>query len=372
MNARDLNSASSVSARIVLGVCGALVVCLLLVAGPARADQREFEMTIEERVIDVAPGLRYQVFAFNGQVPGPLIHVREGDDVTVHVTNNTSLPHTIHWHGLYQRHNWKNDGVPGVTQKAIEPGDTFTYQWKADKTGSLWYHCHVNVAEHVGIRGMWGPLIVDPARPEKIEKKVTKDVIMMLSSWDSEYAEKLGYGGGPLDRPNYFSLNGRAFPMTQPVNVKTGDVVRLRLIGAGAEIHSIHVHGHDMFVTHKDGRPLPAPFYADTVLIGPGERYDAIIEMDNPGIFMVHDHVDPHVTNNGKHGGGVMTMFVYDGLAPVGSDDPHAALPNDDPDFYFSASMKKPYGLHNNTHFAGAPLDAGRRSERRRSGHETH
>ncbi|KAF0191233.1 MAG: multicopper oxidase type 3 [Gammaproteobacteria bacterium] len=349
----------------------ALLVCLGLISGNAWAESREFELTIEERVIEVAPGLHYQVFAFNGQVPGPLIRVREGDDVTINVVNNTTLPHTIHWHGLYQRNNWKNDGVPGVTQKAIEPGDTFTYHWKAEKTGSLWYHCHVNVSEHVGIRGMWGPLIVDPAKPTKLEKKVTKDVIMMLSSWDSDYAEKLGYGGGPRDLPNYFSINGRAFPLTQPIHVKEGDVVRLRLFGAGAEIHSIHTHGHDMLVTHKDGRALPAPYYVDTLLIGPGERYDAIMEMDNPGLFMVHDHVDPQVTNNGKHGGGVMTMFVYDGIEPVVEGDPHGALPDNDPDFYFSESMKKPYGLHNNAHFAGVPLETKGRAERRRGGHET-
>src|SRR5690606_32158716 len=162
-----------------------LVILVGLAHAPgAVAAQREFEMTIEERVIDVAPGLKYQVFAFNGQVPGPLIHVEEGDDVTVHVTNNTTLQHTVHWHGIYQRNNWRNDGVPGVTQKPIDPGETYTYQWKADKTGSLWYHCHVNVAEHVGIRGMWGPLVVSPKKPTKLEKTVTREAIIMLSSWD--------------------------------------------------------------------------------------------------------------------------------------------------------------------------------------------
>jgi len=354
---------------------------LVLSALHVNAEDREFNFTIEERKIRVAPDLEYQVFAFNGQVPGPLIHVKEGDDVTVHVANNTTLPHTIHWHGQYQRHNmsgsgdasnWKMDGVPGVTQKAIEPGETFTYKFRAEKSGSTWYHCHVNVSEHVGIRGMWGPLIVDPIKPTKLEKKVTKDVIMMLSSWDSEYAEKLGSGGSPLDRTNYFSINGRSFPLTQPINVKKGDVVRLRMFGAGAELHSIHVHGHDMLITHKDGLPLPAPYYADTQLIAPGERYDAIIEMNNPGIWMVHDHIDPHVTNNGKHGGGPMTVIAYEGLSPVVTDDPHSSQPNDDPDFYYSASMKKPYGMHNNEHFAGVPLQTEGRRGRGREQHVTH
>ncbi len=329
--------------------------CLLfLFPSAASAEQREFEMTIEEMTIKVAPGLDYKVFAFNGQVPGPLIRVREGDDVTVHVTNNTSLAHTVHWHGLYQTNNWKNDGVPGVTQKNIEAGDSFTYKWVAEKTGSLWYHCHVNVNEHVGIRGMWGPLIVDPKKPEKIAKRVTKDIIMMFSSWESKYAGKFGEGGGPLDQADYFALNGRSFPLTQPLRVKKGDVVRIRYYGAGGEVHTMHSHGHDMLVTHKDGTALPKPYYVDTLMFGPGERYDVIIEMNNPGRFIFHDHVDSHVTNAGKFPGGPITVIEYEEI-PV--DDWYAWKDKVfDPDFFFGESMEKGYGLHEQAGFKGKPV----------------
>lgn len=346
-----------------------LVLSMTFIASAGIAAEREFEMTIEERVIQVAPGLEYQVFAFNGQVPGPLIRVREGDDVTVHVTNLTSLPHTIHWHGLYQTNNWRNDGVPGVTQEPIEPGDTFTYQWKAEKTGTLWYHCHVNVSEHVGIRGMWGPLIVDPKRPVKQERRVTKEAIIMLSSWDSVYADKLGQGGGPLDTPNYFSMNGRSFPLTQPIRIEKGDVLRIRFIGAGSEIHSMHLHGHDMLITHKDGSPLPNPYYVDTILIGPGERYDAIVELNNPGLFMMHDHVDPHVTNNGKQHGGPMTVIEY---KEVAADDwYHWKDIAYQPDFFYGESMKAGYGMHNQKVFQGFPIATGRERRRRAThGHD--
>src|SRR3546814_1225008 len=80
----------------------------------------------------------------------PLFHVMEGDEVTVNVTNLTSLPHTIHWHGLLQKGTWKNDGVPGTTQAAIAPGDTYTYKFVAEPAGTMWYHCHVNVNEQIG------------------------------------------------------------------------------------------------------------------------------------------------------------------------------------------------------------------------------
>ena len=199
------------------------------------AEQREFNLTIDEVSIDVAPGFSSKVFAFNGQVPGPLIHVMEGDDVTVHVTNNTTLPHSIHWHGVNQTGSWKNDGVPGVTQEAIQPGESFTYKFKTDRPGTLWYHCHVNVWEHVALRGMWGPLIVDPKNPSELEKKVTKDVIIMLSGWESAYANTYGKGGASQDVDDYFSINAKSYPMNQPIRVKKGDVCLLYTSDAADE-----------------------------------------------------------------------------------------------------------------------------------------
>jgi len=337
---------------------------LLLLPAAGWAESREFNMTIDEVKLHVAPGLDYKVFGFDGQVPGPLIHVREGDEVTVHVTNNTTLPHTIHWHGFYQTDNWKNDGVPGITQEAIQPGNTFTYHWKAEKTGSMWYHCHVNVNEHVGIRGMFGPIVVDPKTPSPLEKKVTKDVIMMLSTWESAYADKYGTGGGPMDEADYFSINGKSFPLTQPLRVKKGDVVRIRFIGAGDGVHYMHSHGHDMLVTHKDGTALPNPYYADVVAVGPGERYDVIMEMNNPGRFIFHDHVDSHVTNAGKYPGGPITVIEYDGIP---KEDWYVWKDKDkdyDPNFFYSESLAKPYGIYDSAGFKGTPLETRRRHRR--------
>ena len=92
----------------------------------------------------------------------------------------------------------------GVTQEVIEAGENYTYKWKAEKTGSLWYHCHSNVNEHVGVRGMWGPIIVDPIEPTALEKTVTKDVIIMFSTWSSSHADKFGEGGTPSDLNRLF------------------------------------------------------------------------------------------------------------------------------------------------------------------------
>src|SRR6185437_7865992 len=123
-------------------------------AKPDESAVHTFAMTIEDTILTLVDKQTFHTFSFNGQTPGPLIHVREGDRVEISVENQTTLPHTIHWHGLLQKNNWMLDGVPDVTQMAIAPGDTFTYRYVAEPSGTMWYHCHVNVNEHVAMRGM--------------------------------------------------------------------------------------------------------------------------------------------------------------------------------------------------------------------------
>lgn len=319
------------------------------------AESRAFEMSIEDTTIRLVGDQTFHTFAFNGQVPGPLMHVREGDDVTLKVTNMTTLPHTIHWHGLFQKDTWTSDGVPDMTQKAIAPGETYTYRFKALPAGTMWYHCHVNVNEHVSMRGMWGPLVIDPKEQLPIEREVTKDHILMFSSWASKWAHKPGYGGVPGDTFDYFTINGKAFPDTQPIRVRKGDVVRLRLLAAGDSLHSVHLHGHAFQVVRKDGHPLPQAYTADTLLIAPGERYDIIFRADNPGRWMVHDHIDLHTVNGQKPHGGAMTVVEYEG---VSREDAyyHWRHKKFVPDFYFEESLRKPFGLHDIEAFKGKPV----------------
>lgn len=329
----------------------------VLAASPAWAASHKFEMTIEEVDLEVAPGFTAKVWAFDGQVPGPLIHVREGDEVEVTVHNNTTLNHTVHWHGMYQTNSWRSDGVPDVTQKAIEPGESYVYSFVADKVGSLWYHCHVNVPEHLGFRGMFGPLVVEPKKPGKLEKQVTKDAILMFSGWNSDIAGTYGIGGHPRELPNYFSINGRSHPGNQPIRVRKGDVLRLRLYAATLPV-AFHPHGHDALVTHKDGLPLPKPYQVDVLSLAPGERYDVILHMNNPGIWMAHDHIDHHVSNNGVDGGS-MLVIEYEEIEP---DDWYMWKDIEyDPDFYMSESLKKPHGVHHIDAFRGVDPEAARR-----------
>ena len=320
--------------------------------GRVAAAQRNFEMNIEDTRIVLVEKQTFHTFAFAGQVPGPLFYVDEGDDIEVKVNNLTALPHTIHWHGILQRGSWKMDGVPGVTQEGIPPGESFTYKFKAEPSGTLWYHCHVNVNEHVALRGMWGPFIVRPRKPTALEKRVTRDFILMLADWSSKWAEKPGFGGIPGDAFDYFTINGKSYPDDEPMRVRKGDVVRIRFIGAGDLVHSIHIHGHTLKIAFKDGHPLENPIEADTVLVGPGERYDVIFDADNPGRWMVHDHVDTHTTNGDRPDGGIMTVLEYE---EIKSDDPwyiwNKRVPR--PNFYYEDSLAKGPGIYTNDTFKG-------------------
>lgn len=322
------------------------------ILNPVYAESHTFEMTVEEVTLDIAPGFQSKVWAYDGQVPGPLIRVLEGDEIELTLTNNTTLNHTIHWHGFYQRNSWQSDGVPDITQKAVEPGESYTYKFIAEKTGSLWYHCHVNVSEHVGTRGMWGAFIVDPKEPTELERSVTKDAILMFSGWNPEVADVYGEGGHPGEPISYFSINGKSFPGTQPLRVKEGDVLRLRLFAATIPV-AFHLHGHDVIVTHKDGLPLDELVPMDVVPMQPGERYDVIVKMDNPGRWIAHDHNEHHTTNNGKMPGGAVMVVEYENIP--NDEDWYVWSDKDyDPDFYWSETLSTgEHGLFHNDSFNG-------------------
>lgn len=308
------------------------------------ARTHRFDMTIEEGKVTVAKGKDFKVWAYNGQVPGPLIRVRQGDTIEAHVTNNTGASHTVHWHGIRQRGTWRMDGAPGINGPDISPkGGQNTYRFVADREGSLWYHCHVDVPNHVGVRGMWGPLIVDPVKPLPIEDDVTKDAILMFSGWASAAADDYFALPEPTGHFDYYSINGKSFPYNQPIRVRLGDVLRLRLYAVSIPV-AFHLHGHDMLVTHEDGLPLATPYYCDTVKIDLGKRVDVIVRMDNPGRWPAHDHDEHHTHNGGMPPGGVMLIVEYD---EAGRDDPWYMWRRKefDPDFYFIDSMKKGHGL---------------------------
>ncbi len=276
------------------------------------------EFTLEVRAIqhELAPGMRVQAWAFGfpGQpatVPGPVLKVQQGDLVRVTFKNTHDQPHTIHFHGVTSL-SQAMDGAPH-TSKMVMPGESFTYEFVATNPGSHMYHCHVQTNLHMDM-GMYGALVVEPAKPLV---KADVEQILILDEWDSRQNPK---ASKHVSNPNYFLVNGKSFPATQDIVLPEGKIGLIRLINAGYQGHSMHMHGHSFLVVAKDGYPLPEPYFADTLPIMPGERYDIVVR-GRKGDFPFHDHVVSDVTNNGVYPGGMLLMMK-------GTPDPQASVAN--------------------------------------------
>ncbi|MEO7838126.1 MAG: multicopper oxidase domain-containing protein, partial [Anaerolineales bacterium] len=177
-------------------------------------------------------------FTYNGTVPGPMIHVTEGDQVRIVVKNELPDPTTVHWHGVEVPNAM--DGVPGVTQDPIQPGETFTYEFIAKPAGTFMYHSHFESDVQVGA-GLYAPFIIDPQVPEA-NPPVVDEVLMISEILQSDGQTFAAMPMGEM-QPNYFTINGKSFPATEEITVKKGDLVRLRFIAIGQFIHPMHLHG---------------------------------------------------------------------------------------------------------------------------------
>lgn len=280
----------------------------------------QYRLVVTDQIAAIAGGVDYKVWAFNGQTPGPLLVARENEWVRVTLVNETSVEHTLHSHGLHVPH--RMDGVPlhhapaatgphaAADRRTVAPGESFTYEYIARPAGTHFYHCHVNTNEHLD-RGMSGILVVLPARPEP---RTDHDFALLLDEWDSRYAAG-GSPGQPREIGGYdvFTINGRSFPETETLAVPVGSTVRIRVVNAGAQPHSIHLHGHTFLVTHKDGAALREPLLMDTVGVGPGERVDFVVVANNPGEWPLHCHVAMHQTTRGVYPGGMMLHLLVGG-----------------------------------------------------------
>jgi manganese oxidase len=250
-----------------------------------------YEITAREIDWEVEPGKRVKAWAYNDQVPGPQIRVRQGDRVRMVVKNELPESTSVHFHGVEVPID--QDGVPFITQPPIKPGETYTYEFTAPNAGSHMYHSHHNAAKQVGM-GLLGAFLIEPRRPRAVEK-VDVDYVMILND---------GFHG--------YTLNGKGFPATEPIVAKLGQKVRIRFMNEGMMIHPMHLHGMHMTVIDKDGWPQPAPWKCDTLNVAPGERWDVVVNCNNPGTWAFHCHILPHAESEHGMFGMVTALVVQD------------------------------------------------------------
>jgi FtsP/CotA-like multicopper oxidase with cupredoxin domain len=262
---------------------------------------------------NILPTERVAAYAINRQVPGPRLRVTEGDRVRINVRNELPESTTIHWHGLVLPNAM--DGPANITQKPIEPGGRFTYEFTAGQPGTFFYHSHDKPDRQQSL-GLYGALIVDPAdRSVDAAYDYDQEAVIQLQEW----TEKEGYTfpsmlmEGAL--PNFFTINGKAYPDTEPIRMRVGEKVRVRFIGSHNNfVHPMHIHGGPFRIVQTDGEPVPRPgqWTKDTVNVGPGERYDVIWSARRPGRWLLHCHIPHHTTNNNveQQGGGGLTTII--------------------------------------------------------------
>jgi ZIP family zinc transporter len=254
------------------------------------------------------PGLTVMAKTYNGVVPGPTLVVDQGDRVVIDYRNELDIPDTVHLHGIHGIPE-DMDGVPGLSQAMVEPHAGFQYVFTANQTGTFIYHTHDRKA--VLNAGLYGGIIVKPAHPRP-EERVARDYLEILSSW---------YINSTAETD--FTINGKEYPSTRPLEVRKGERIRVRWINISAEnFHTMHTHGHYMHVIARDSVPLSHDDVEDTVEIGPGQRVDVTILADQkPGTWMIHCHVLDHIEDDQGMPDGLITSLHY-----IGTPDTTTAM----------------------------------------------
>jgi len=278
---------------------------------------REFYLSAQPGSWKIMDDFSIEAWTYNGNVPGPELRVREGDLVRAKVNNSLSVPTTIHWHGIELENAM--DGVPGLTQQSIQPGETFTYQFVAYPAGTRMYHSHQDPSSQLEL-GLYGALIIEPRQPKG--RRYDQEYVAILDELAQDFTpnvalgqehiehENAGNGRGGALQYDFFLINGRAGDAIPPMEIKKGERLLLRLINLGNLPHSMHLHGHTFTIVSTDGNPVPpdARLRKDTILLGPGERYDLEIVGTNPGVWLFHCHMPNHGEN------GMMTYLHYAGF----------------------------------------------------------
>lgn len=258
-----------------------------------------YHLIAKEVEHEFAPGLKAFCWGYNGRVHGPTIEAVEGDRVRVYVTNRLPAPTTVHWHGVILPSGM--DGVGGLSQRVIKPGETFRYEWTFKQHGTFMYHAHHDEMTQMGM-GLMGMIVVHPRRTNA--PLPDRDYVYMLSEWKIEPGTRRPDPNEMLDF-NLLTLNARAYPGTDPIVARTGERVRIRIGNLSAmSHHPIHLHGYHFKLIATDGGDIApeAQWPMTTVLVPVGTTKTIEFIADNPGDWALHCHMTHHVMNQMGHG----------------------------------------------------------------------
>jgi FtsP/CotA-like multicopper oxidase with cupredoxin domain len=257
-----------------------------------------FHLIAEEVQHQFAPGLEATCWGYNGSVHGPLIEAVEGDLVRFYVTNRLAAPTTVHWHGLLLPSGM--DGVGGLNQRAIMPGETYRYEFPLKQNGTFMYHSHHDEMTQMAM-GMVGMIVVHPRTPAR---RVDRDFAIQLHEWKIEPGARRPDPNEMMEF-NVLTMNARSFPGTAPLVAKLGQKIRMRFGNLSTmDHHPIHLHGYNFMITDTDGGRIAtsAQWPETTVLVPVGSTRAIEFTADNPGDWAMHCHMTHHVMNQMGHG----------------------------------------------------------------------
>ena len=258
-----------------------------------------FHLVAEEVWHHFADGLKAKCWGYNGKVHGPTIEAVEGERIRIYVTNKLKAPTSVHWHGVFLPNGM--DGVGGLTQRAIQPGETFKYEWTVRQSGTYMYHSHHDEMTQMAM-GMMGMLVFHP-RKATPDYKVDRDFAIMLSEWRIDPGTSTP-NPNEMNDFNVLTMNAKCYPGTDPLVVKMGDRVRIRFGNLSAmDHHSIHLHGHYFKITATNGGRIAtsAQHPGSTLFVPVGDTQDIEFIASDPGDWAVHCHMTHHVMNQMGH-----------------------------------------------------------------------
>jgi len=289
-------------------------------AVPSRLFGADFTLRIARASIEIAPRKTIKTVVYNGSVPGPLLRMKEGQPVTIDVFNDTADPEIVHWHGLQ---------IPSAVDGSMEEGTPMIpartsarYTFTPKPSGTRWYHTHVMAGRNLKrgtYTGQFGFLYIDPrSEPGNYDR----EIFLALKEWDP-YLSSGGEQDDSIDVAyNLFSVNDRALGHGEPIRVRQGQRVLFRILNASATMtRKIAMAGHQFRVVAMDGNPVAVPKEVGTLELGPAERIDAIVEMNQPGVWVL-GATDDH---DREHGLGI--VIEYGGK----SGEPRWVAPGDEP-----------------------------------------
>jgi hypothetical protein len=261
-----------------------------------------FNLIAEPVKQTIIPGRTFDLWGFNGSAPGPTIQANEGDRVRIVFDNHLPEPTGIHWHGLELP--IEMDGVPGIGQKPVMPGERFVYEFELHQNGTFFYHSHMAMQEMVG---MLGGFIIHPKTA--YTPRVDKDYLIALQ----EYAV-LPNSTIPNSMNmefNWLTFNGKVGPASTPLVIKHGERVRIRIINLGMDHHPIHLHGFTFWETGREGARQPDTLWhrGNTTLVGVAQARDIEFVADRVGDWMFHCHLPHHMMNQMSSNVGPMTRL---------------------------------------------------------------